>query len=204
MDLGSNIKKNRKLKDLTQKELANLVGVTASTITKYENNSLEPNIDTIGKIATALNTSVNDLLGMTSNPRLEWFISDITSIAASHDEKELYDMLDYTKGLIKEGLNKHVLKDLSEYLKMFHNALIGYYANPFDNGLVNLENELTNIQKQSLKKSYEKMGVLSLIDIVKQYGSTYLDDLQLDLIRSYYKDDDNIPDFIKPIINMHK
>lgn len=65
MSLGNKIKKYRKAKGLTQKQLAKEIDVTASTVTKYENESLEPNIETTKKIANALNISLDAL---TKNP----------------------------------------------------------------------------------------------------------------------------------------
>lgn len=62
MDLGENIKKYRKQKGLTQKDLASKVGVTASTITKYEKGDLEPNLDIIKKIAKALDISYIEII----------------------------------------------------------------------------------------------------------------------------------------------
>lgn len=62
MSLGLNIKNIRKQKGLTQRELAELIGMTASTITKYENDQLEPSIETIGKIASVLKVSSLDLM----------------------------------------------------------------------------------------------------------------------------------------------
>ena len=64
MNVGENIKKYRKNKGLTQKELGELIGVKAITIRKYESNEREPNIETLNKIATALRVTINDLLGI--------------------------------------------------------------------------------------------------------------------------------------------
>lgn len=63
MDLGENIKKYRKQKGLTQKILASKVGVTASTITKYEKGDLEPSLDTIKKIANVLDVPMSTIIG---------------------------------------------------------------------------------------------------------------------------------------------
>lgn len=61
-NIGENIKNLRKERELTQKQLADLVGVTAATITKYEKGSLEPNLETINKIEKALGVSVSELI----------------------------------------------------------------------------------------------------------------------------------------------
>lgn len=60
--IGEKIKTLRKEMKLTQKELAHKIGVTASTVTKYENGQLEPNIEVLNKIATTFNISISTLI----------------------------------------------------------------------------------------------------------------------------------------------
>ena len=53
-ELGSRIKKIRKEKNITQKELAEMVGCAEITIRQYENGRYSPKIDTRIAIAKAL------------------------------------------------------------------------------------------------------------------------------------------------------
>ena len=62
--IGENIKKYRKNSNLTQKQLAEKIGVTVVTIQNYENSRREPNLIALNKIATALGVTINDLLGI--------------------------------------------------------------------------------------------------------------------------------------------
>ena len=62
MEIGESIKKFRENKGLTQKQLGELIGVTAVTITRYENEKRSPDIKTLIKIATALEILITDLL----------------------------------------------------------------------------------------------------------------------------------------------
>lgn len=62
MNIGANIKNYRKKQNLTQKELAIIVDVTDATINRYEQGQREPNIETLNKIADALNVSVSELI----------------------------------------------------------------------------------------------------------------------------------------------
>lgn len=62
MSVGENIKKYRKLKGLKQSELAELSSISRVSIGNYERGDRTPNIDTVGKIATALGIQVNDLI----------------------------------------------------------------------------------------------------------------------------------------------
>lgn len=62
MGIGENIRNNRKNKGLTQKELGLMIGISASTVTKYEKEDLEPNIETLQRIAEALGVSLHELI----------------------------------------------------------------------------------------------------------------------------------------------
>ncbi|SHF50996.1 helix-turn-helix domain-containing protein [Caloramator proteoclasticus] len=68
MHIGDRIKKLRTEKQITQPELAKILGVSRSTIAMYENNEREPNIKTINKIADFFNVTTDYLLGRTDNP----------------------------------------------------------------------------------------------------------------------------------------
>jgi putative phage DNA-binding protein len=60
---GENLKKIRKNCEMTQSKLAKEVGVSASIITKYERGLNAPNFDILFKLAMALDTSVDELIG---------------------------------------------------------------------------------------------------------------------------------------------
>lgn len=64
MTVAENIKRLRKEKRLTQKQLGNLCEpkISESTIRKYELGLLNPKIETVIKIATALEVSLKELL----------------------------------------------------------------------------------------------------------------------------------------------
>lgn len=60
--LGKRIKLAREGKELTGKELARLVGVSASMITKVEKNQKHPSVDLLVNIAEALDVSLDWLI----------------------------------------------------------------------------------------------------------------------------------------------
>lgn len=62
MSLSSNIKKYRKKKKLTQEQLAKKADISLITIRRYENESINPTVETLEKIAQTLETTVNELL----------------------------------------------------------------------------------------------------------------------------------------------
>ena len=59
---GKNIRSARIAKSLTQKQLADLVKTTQHTISKYENDSVEPNLQMFRSICLALEVSADEIL----------------------------------------------------------------------------------------------------------------------------------------------
>ena len=59
--LGQFISKRRRMMDMTQEELANWIGVSKSAVAKWETEGGLPDRDNLGKLAEALNTSVDEL-----------------------------------------------------------------------------------------------------------------------------------------------
>ncbi len=58
-----NLKKLRENAGISQKQLADSIGVSQQSINKYENHKIEPDIDTLIKIADYFETSVDYLIG---------------------------------------------------------------------------------------------------------------------------------------------
>lgn len=61
---GERLKKARKAKKLTQKELAEIIGTTESNVGHYENDRAYPKAEAIIKICLELNISSDWLLGL--------------------------------------------------------------------------------------------------------------------------------------------
>lgn len=64
MTIGENIRKIRKEKGFTQKQLGELCGIDEANIRKYELGKANPKIETIEKIAQALETSSDVIRGL--------------------------------------------------------------------------------------------------------------------------------------------
>ena len=63
-DLGALIKKLRKEKGLTLKKLADRIGVSEATVSKYESNLCTPSLDKMRSLASIFNVSMDTLFGM--------------------------------------------------------------------------------------------------------------------------------------------
>lgn len=62
--IGKRIKEKREVLGISQKDLADTVGITPSSINQYEAGSKNPSTDILKKIALALSTETDYLLGM--------------------------------------------------------------------------------------------------------------------------------------------
>lgn len=63
MHVGENIRKLRRKKGLTQKRLGEICGIAEPNIRKYENGKQNPKLETVEKIASALEVPVLELFG---------------------------------------------------------------------------------------------------------------------------------------------
>ena len=63
MLIGKRVKDLRVQAQISQQELGNIIGVTKVSVCGYESGSRVPSLDTLLKLADALNTSIDFLLG---------------------------------------------------------------------------------------------------------------------------------------------
>ena len=73
MSIGQNIKKYRKEKGYTQRELADLIGVSVQAISKWETNAGVPDISQVVPLASALDISTDALFDYTCRANPEDF-----------------------------------------------------------------------------------------------------------------------------------
>ena len=65
MRIGDRIKELRTIYGITQVQLAEKAGISRSVISQYESNLVEPTASVVAKLAVALNSSTDYLLGRT-------------------------------------------------------------------------------------------------------------------------------------------
>ncbi|XEC93645.1 helix-turn-helix domain-containing protein [Paenibacillus tarimensis] len=61
--IGERLRALRKANNMTQEQLAKIINSAKSTVSQYENNINEPDIETIMKLADCFGVSVDHLLG---------------------------------------------------------------------------------------------------------------------------------------------
>ncbi len=84
--LGEKIKSYRESKNMTQNEIADILGVKSATVSKYESGTLEPNIESLKKLAEIFEVSVDELL---NDEQDRFDISKINVLNILREQKEM-------------------------------------------------------------------------------------------------------------------
>jgi transcriptional regulator with XRE-family HTH domain len=115
---GKRLRQLRESRGLTQDQLAALVGTERENVSRYETGGSTPKIETLGKLANALCTTVDYLLGRTESPhglsvaeaRAEYF-TPTGNIREDRRRRELYDQFMATG-------HEMSLRDLEQLIKI--------------------------------------------------------------------------------------
>ena len=115
--LSENIKRIRKSKGYSQQKVGEISGMLASTFSRIEGMKVSPTIDTIEKIAIALEINVSDLLKDSSvvNNILDHRISQIDSLS-DYNQKVVNLMIDTVieKDKLEKNQEIKMIKRLEE------------------------------------------------------------------------------------------
>lgn len=98
---GERLSNLLKESNITQKELAMIIGINEATISRYINGEREPKPKTIANIATILNTSSDYLLGIEENetkdnidyPYIKKIIARNVNNLTENEKKELITVI---------------------------------------------------------------------------------------------------------------
>lgn len=66
-DIGARIRERRKTLDISQEELARLIGTNQKQVSRYENGENDPTANVIVELTYALDASADWLLGLSEN-----------------------------------------------------------------------------------------------------------------------------------------
>lgn len=161
MDIGARLKNARKNKGITQTQLGKKLGVSQAMIGQYENGSRTPKIETVQKIADALNITMLDLI-----PEL---MKIQTSILNEKKDLDIFfnEFDNITKNMSDE--NKEIMKMqvLESYLKNQQNlnkfqSMIN--QNDFQKTLLEL---FYRLNEKGKKRAIEQIEMLTKIDEYK-------------------------------------
>ena len=85
MSIGNKIKEYRELKKMTQKDVAEILEVEPGTISKYESGIIEPNIESLKRLAETFNITVDELI----NDEDKFDVSKINVLDVLREQKEM-------------------------------------------------------------------------------------------------------------------
>lgn len=108
-ELGTTLVHLRKKKGLSQKQLANILGVTSSAVAMWEKNKRRPDIDMVKKIAIYHGVTTDTLLDMQEIACSEEYLDEDARI--EHDLLKTFRLLDKDNKDIAIGELKKLLKD---------------------------------------------------------------------------------------------
>jgi repressor LexA len=117
--LVKKIRKARMNKGLNQKQLAQLLGISHSTLNKYENNTIKPNVNILQKIAKILNVPIQyffeeEITNFSNVKEVEMVILPILgNIRAGQPlfaEEHLQKYIPFPKEMLSAGYKHFLLK----------------------------------------------------------------------------------------------
>lgn len=123
IQVGNQIRKYRTEKGLSQKAMAELVGIPYSTYSNYENNNREPSIEQLKKIADTLGVTMVELcagnLGKYKDNLINYYSSDESlSAHIAPNKQEAQRGLNNAKYAI-DALNSLPTEDIAVFLPAF-------------------------------------------------------------------------------------
>ena len=161
--ISQRIKTLRSENNLTQSDLASILGIAKTTLAAYEQGKNEPSIDTLIKIADYFNISTDYLLGQTDVKSTDLEISYIAKYLGLN-ERSINELHQYNK-IAQENSNvEQKLRTLNLFftpgceLLEHITAYLNFAATHFKNFYDNTENSLTPISHLELWDDVEKIS----------------------------------------------
>ena len=99
--VGAQIKKWRELRNYTQDDLAEMMGVAKQTISRYEKGDRGANQDVLFQLAQILKVSINEFFppveSKQSNPKIETIAAHIDEDVTDEEMIEIQNYIEYIK-----------------------------------------------------------------------------------------------------------
>jgi len=112
--IGENLKRQRKLRELTQEQLADILGVTYQSVSRWERGECYPDVELLPTIAEYFGITTDELMGMKE----------------IRDGFEAEKILEQQKENMSKGLIRENIELLAEAVKVHPNnyELLAQYA----------------------------------------------------------------------------
>lgn len=120
MRFGNKIKNLRTDADLKQKEVAEILKVSRSSISSYEQNKNQPDLHVVIELAKLFNVSTDYLLGL-SEYKTSW-VDETECISTNSDNVKIVELLNDIKKLDKPDVSHlveliNIMKNQNKYLQ---------------------------------------------------------------------------------------
>lgn len=120
MRFGDKIKNLRTDADLKQKEVAEILKVSRSSISSYEQNKNQPDLHAVIELAKLFNVSTDYLLGL-SEYKTSW-VDETECIFTNSDNVKIVELLNDIKKLDKPDVSHlveliNIMKNQNKYLQ---------------------------------------------------------------------------------------
>lgn len=176
MNLSENIRKTRKEKSLTQEQLAEAMGVSAASVSKWETGQAAPELGVLSELADFFETSVDALIGHKISPcRMEEIISEANNFVSEGQY-----------GKASEAAEKLVRRYPNSY-EAVENA-----SNVFQNiAVLTMEKSYTERAVELTKRLFsllEDGDVIKRFELLKKLANQYELMENWDMAQKYYKE----------------
>ena len=163
MQLGRRIKELRKKRNITQQDLAEMLGVSYQAISRWENSITSPDITALPVLANIFNVTVDYLLDLNINENtqiIENIYKQSWELCVNQKHKEAQELLEEKTKLFP---NNYFLKN--ELLNIYYVLMYDNDKEIYQDKIIDLANEIIN---NCLISDYKFFAIKMLILI---YGS---------------------------------
>ena len=115
LDIGDNIKRMRKERDITQEELAELLGVSCQSVSRWENSLCYPDIELLPTIAAFFGISTDKLMGVDETAEKEAVNRYLNDFQKAISKGEIDKCISIAREGVAEYPNNYVLLDKLMY-----------------------------------------------------------------------------------------
>ena len=176
MNLSENIRKIRKEKSLTQEQLAEAMGVSAASVSKWETGQAAPELGVLSELADFFETSVDALIGHKISPcRMEEIISEANNFVSEGQY-----------GKASEAAEKLVRRYPNSY------EAVESASNVFQNiAVLTMEKSYTERAVELTKRLFsllEDGDVIKRFELLKKLANQYELMENWDMAQKYYKE----------------
>ncbi|MGN0629473.1 MAG: helix-turn-helix domain-containing protein [Oscillospiraceae bacterium] len=176
MNLSENIRKTRKEKSLTQEQLAEAMGVSAASVSKWETGQAAPELSVLSELADFFEMSVDTLIGHEISPcRMEEIITGANNFVS-----------DGQYGKASDTAEKLVRRYPNSY-KAVENA-----SNVFQNiAVLTMDSSYTERAVELTKRLFSLLDdgdVIKRFELLKKLANQYELMENWDMAQKYYKE----------------